>query len=205
MKKRESIEWCNIWVTHAERESLPRVLLIGDSIAQSYYPRVETALGNKFACARLTTSKCLCDPAYPRELRLVLDEYAFAVIHFNNGLHGWSYSDASYKARFPKTIQFIREHAPTSKLIWASSTPLRVAGALSRVAPATERVRARNSAARAALAKLPVPVNDLFALVIDRADYYADDGTHFNAAGQAALGDQVAQAILREFRKNTNA
>jgi len=28
---RESIEWCDIWISHANETNLPRVLLIGDS------------------------------------------------------------------------------------------------------------------------------------------------------------------------------
>ena len=79
---------------------------------------------------------------------------------------------------------------------------MRVSGDLNRFSPETERVKARNCAAREALAKFPVPVNDLFEVVINRADYYADDGVHFNAAGQTALGDQVARTILREIRKD---
>jgi hypothetical protein len=37
---RESIEWCDIWISHANETNLPRVLLIGDSIAREYYPEV---------------------------------------------------------------------------------------------------------------------------------------------------------------------
>ena len=38
---RESIEWCDIWISHADETNLPRVLLIGDSISRDYYPGVE--------------------------------------------------------------------------------------------------------------------------------------------------------------------
>ena len=38
---RESIEWCDIWIPHANENKLPRVLLIGDSISRDYYPEVE--------------------------------------------------------------------------------------------------------------------------------------------------------------------
>jgi len=33
---RESIEWCDIWISHANETNLPRVLLIGVSIACDY-------------------------------------------------------------------------------------------------------------------------------------------------------------------------
>jgi len=34
MPSLESIEWCDIWISHANETNLPRVLLIGDSITQ---------------------------------------------------------------------------------------------------------------------------------------------------------------------------
>ena len=40
----ESIEWCDIWISHANETNLPRVLLIGDSITRAYYPEVEKRL-----------------------------------------------------------------------------------------------------------------------------------------------------------------
>src|SRR2546428_13700553 len=52
---RESIEWCDIWISHANETNLPRVLLIGDSIARDYYPEVEKRLAGKAFVARLTT------------------------------------------------------------------------------------------------------------------------------------------------------
>ena len=60
---RESIEWLDVWVPQANQEELPRVLLIGDSITRGYYPGVESRLKGKASCARLATSKSLCDPA----------------------------------------------------------------------------------------------------------------------------------------------
>jgi len=44
---REAIEWCDIWISHANETNLPRVLLIGDSIARDYYPEVESVSPGK--------------------------------------------------------------------------------------------------------------------------------------------------------------
>lgn len=44
---RESIEWCDIWISHANETNLPRVLLIGDSITRDYYPEAEKRLERK--------------------------------------------------------------------------------------------------------------------------------------------------------------
>ena len=36
MPSLESIEWCDIWTSHANETNLPCVLLIGDSITRGY-------------------------------------------------------------------------------------------------------------------------------------------------------------------------
>ena len=94
---RERIEWADIWVTDADKEDLPRVLLIGDSITRGYFGEVEKQLEGKAYCDRLTTSKCVSDPFFPDEVRLMLKQYHFAVIHFNNGLHGWGCTEGQYR------------------------------------------------------------------------------------------------------------
>ena len=86
--QREAIEWCNVWVTSADKDDLPRVLFIGDSITQAYFASVEARLAGKAHCARITTSKCIGDPGLLPEIELLLDQYRFKVVHVNNGMHG---------------------------------------------------------------------------------------------------------------------
>src|SRR5882724_11224632 len=94
---REAIEWCDIWVSHANETNLPRVLLIGDSIVRDYYPQVEKHFTGKAFIARLSTSRFVADPVLLKEIELVLDSAGFEVIHFNNGMHGWQHSEAEYQ------------------------------------------------------------------------------------------------------------
>src|ERR1041384_1390657 len=79
---RESIEWCDIWVSHANETNLPRVLLVGDSIARDYYPEVEKRLAGKAFVARLATSRFVADPVLLKEIESVLDGAKFDVIQF---------------------------------------------------------------------------------------------------------------------------
>ncbi len=88
---RESIEWCDIWISHANETNLPRVLLIGDSITRAYYPEVEKHLEGKAYVARLSSSAFISDPALFKQIEMVLGGYKFDVIHFNNGMHGWQH------------------------------------------------------------------------------------------------------------------
>src|SRR5260370_33621009 len=74
---RESIEWCDIWISHANETNLPRVLLIVDSITLAYYPDTEKRLAEQAFAARLTTSRFVADPLLLKEISLVLDETNF--------------------------------------------------------------------------------------------------------------------------------
>ena len=200
MKPRETIEWCNIWVTDAKGDpAIPRLLLAGDSITQSYFNGVEKALDGRFRCARLTTSRCAGDPQLNKELALILREFSFAVIHFNNGLHGWDYTEKAYAKGLARTLDFIRTKSPKSQLLWASSTPVWTGGETQSLnAEKTARIRERNKLAQGLAAERGIPVDDLFARVIDRPELVSPDGVHFKAEGQEALAQQVAGFILTQ-------
>jgi pimeloyl-ACP methyl ester carboxylesterase len=192
---RERIEWCDIWITNANRENLPRVLMIGDSITRGYFGGVEKALDGKANCARLTTSRCICDPVFFEELEMVLRQYPFDVIHFNNGLHGWGYTEAQYAQAFPKLLETLRRENPNAKLIWTTTTPVRQRSAAEQLDEKTQRVRQRNEIAMRFVSEKNLAIDDLFALVIDHPEYFSSDGVHFNNEGKAAQIQQVADSI----------
>ena len=114
---RERIEWIDIWVTDADKDDLPRVLLVGDSITRGYFGAVEKHLAGKADCARLNTSKCVSDPTFNDDLKLMLIQYKFSVIHFNNGLHGWDYTESQYRDGRLETVVVVKRHAPDTKFI----------------------------------------------------------------------------------------
>ena len=144
---RERIEWADIWVTDADKADVPRVLLIGDSITRGYFGEVEKHLAGKAYCARLTTSKCVSDPSFVDEVQLLLKHYKFAVIHFNNGLHGWGYTEPQYRDGLVTTLDSIKKQTGDAKLIWATTTPVRVGSDLLKFNERTARVKVRNQLA----------------------------------------------------------
>jgi len=196
---RERIEWIDIWVTDADKTDLPRVLLVGDSITRGYFNAVEKHLAGKAYCARLTTSKCVSDPTFNDDLQLMLKQYKFSVIHFNNGLHGWGYTEDQYRDGLANTVAAVKEHAGDAKFIWATTTPVREKSDLATFAEKTDRVKVRNKLASEIMAEQQVTTDELFELVKDHADWTSGDGVHFNAGGNEALAKQVAESVMQHL------
>jgi hypothetical protein len=196
---REAIEWCDIWISHANETSLPRVLLIGDSIVRDYYPEVEKRLTGKAFVARLATSRFVADPVLLKEVELVLSETKFDVILFNNGMHGWQHTEAEYQNGLPKFIMTIRAHAPNAKLIWASTTPLRDGKGITgdtKAEYSDERIASRNAIAAETVAAQKVSTVDLNAAVRGHPELHSDN-VHFNGEGSQILATQASEAISK--------
>jgi lysophospholipase L1-like esterase len=196
----ESIEWCDIWISHANETNLPRVLLIGDSIARDYYPEVEKQLDGKAFVARLATSRFVADPVLLKEIELVLGEAQFNIILFNNGMHGWHHTETEYQNGLPKFIKSIRVYAPKAKLIWATTTPLRDGKGVTydtKAEYSDERITARNAIASKIVAARKIPTVDLNAAVRGHAELHSDN-VHFNGQGSQILAGQ-ASAVIRKL------
>jgi lysophospholipase L1-like esterase len=198
---RESFEWCDIWIAQADQARLPRVLLLGDSITRAYDPAVEQRLAGKAYVARLATSAFLSDPMLLKQVEMLLDSMKFDVIHFNNGMHGWQHSEAEYRQAFPEFLATIQKHAPHAKLIWATTTPLRVSTPINpgEAQPSDERIAARNAIAREFVAAQNIAIDDLNALMAGHPEYHSDN-IHFNEQGIALQADQVAAAIEKVLK-----
>ena len=192
---REEIEWVNFRWDHAQDTSRPRVLLIGDSIANGYHGTVSASLKDRFNVDLLATSKCVADPAFVRETRFAMEEYEHALIHFNNGLHGGHLSETKYEAGLRAYIHTLKELAPDTRLIWASSTPVRAAdGSLNP--QRNPQVVVRNEAAGRVVGEYRIPVDDLYGLVVDSPELFAADGVHYGEEGKIFLGESVTAFIL---------
>ena len=195
----ESIEWCDIWISHANEAKLPRVLLIGDSITRAYYPEVEKRLAGKAYVGRLSSSAFISDPALTKQIIMVLSQYKFDVIHFNNGMHGWQHSEKEYDDAFPKFLATIKQFAPNAKLIWADTTTLKVSPESNPNDPGhatDDRISARNDIALKYIKPEGIEVDDLFSLVKGHPEYHSDN-VHFNNQGVTLQAAQVASHIQK--------
>ena len=196
--KLEKIEWTDIWVMNAKETENPRVLLVGDSIVKGYYGAVEQGLSGQAACARYATSLFLSNPDYLAELTMLIKRYDFDVIHINNGLHGWDYSEEEYRQGLYSLLALMEREAPRAKIVWAMTTPVRSSQDLSQLdAAQNDRVIERNRIAAEIMGAKGIPVNDLYGVVQNHPEYFAKDGVHFNETGQAAQAAQVAEYVKR--------
>ena len=191
--KREATEWIVHYSYNATDTDLPRVLLIGDSICNQYQKEVCKDLAGSAYVTFLATSKCLCDASYLRTLAFFLDEYDYAVVHFNNGLHSLSSDRTDWETRLRASIKLIQEQGKGAKIIWASSTPL-------KKPELTEKAKELNAIAARVMEEEGIPTNDLFALMdpLDREVYW-NDTYHYKGDGMrmlaAAVSESVSQAL----------
>ena len=200
---RESIEWCDIWISHANETNLPRVLLIGDSITRAYYPEVEKNLAGKAYVGRLASSAFISDPALLQQIEMILSQYKFDVIHFNNGMHGWQHGEKEYADAFPKYLKTIQKYAPHAKLIWADTTPLKVSPQLppdNQTQATDERIAARNAIAEKIVRAEGIPVDNLNTPMLGHPGYHSDN-VHFNDQGIVIQAAQVAAQIAKQLNQ----
>lgn len=190
---REPIEWCDTWVSSAARDDKPRVLLVGDSIARGYFKAVEKKLGAMAYCARLTTSACVADPAFQQQLELMLTQYHWDLIHFNNGLHGFVYGNKRYEAGYRKALETIRRMAPNAKVILVLSTPLQ---STSDKAHLTQGVDNRNRIVKSLAAEFGLMINDLYSISKDHPEYYKDP-YHYKPEAICLQSEQVVLEIKK--------
>lgn len=192
----ERYEWSNIWWDCADDHALPRVLLIGDSIACGYSAGVTKLLEGRYHVDRLGTSRSINDPVLAKETVMMLQEYPYVAVHFNNGLHGFHLEPPQYSAALATWVRLIREHAKGAKLIWASSTPITDNGAPAKLSDSNQIVVARNEAASTVMQTEGIATNDLYSVVVDRPQLRSSDGYHYNGDGYELLAQVVAEAVL---------
>ena len=187
-----------------EDPSLPRVLLIGDSISVGYTPSVRRLLAGQANVLRIPAN---AGPT-TRGLESIdawLGQEHWDVIHFNWGLHDlkrlkngkldvsgeWQVDPEQYRLNLETLVRKLK--ATGARLIWASTTPV-PDGANGRIRG--DEIRYNTIAARI-MKRRGVITNDLYAAVIDQlAEYQRPANVHFSEEGSAFLGERVAASIL---------
>ena len=159
--------------------SLPRILLIGDSITNGYLEPVRKALEGKANIDAWITPTSQGDKRLPSIVEEILKQHDYAIVHFNLGLHGWQ------KGRIPEgqfeplthaLVQGLKKGAPKAKLIWATITPVTVKGGPGKLNPEIQpTIDAHNAMALKVMKEEGVAINDLGGLMRQHLDLAAGD------------------------------
>lgn len=179
------------WDFVQDEPSLPRVLLIGDSVSGGY-----TLTTRKLLAGRANVHKAPenCGPTANglKKLDIWLGDGRWDVIHFNFGLHDSRTPAADYESRLRTIVARLKKTGAT--LIWASTTPRPADG---KEGPAlVDAVIERNEIAARVMRDSAVIIDDLYTVVLPRqAEMQNPKDVHFNAAGYAFLGNAVARSI----------
>ncbi|MDD4101886.1 MAG: SGNH/GDSL hydrolase family protein [Kiritimatiellae bacterium] len=189
--------------------TLPRVLIIGDSISIGYTPFVQAALSNKMEVVHAPGNNASTERGLAK-LEEWLGKGKWDVIHFNWGLHDLKHIDEKGKIteiregrqwvpleQYETNLRVLTQRLKKTgaKLIWCSTTPV-PEGARGRV---TGSETTYNDVALRVMRDEGVQVNDLHAFV-GSAERRLEIGgkkrdVHYTAAGSRALAVEVVKAI----------
>jgi hypothetical protein len=190
----EEVEWTwEVRPPHPDPK-LPNVLLLGDSISRSFFPRVTEQLSGVANVYLMASTATVGDPRLEHQIAefAAMEGVRFSVVHFNNGMHGWDYDEDQYEKEFPNFVRAVRKLvARHGVLIWATTTPVRTDTASG---PTNRRIDARNAIAKSMLQSDGVRVDDQHELMMRHPDRY-EDSMHFDNSAVEMQGDQAAATI----------
>jgi hypothetical protein len=197
---REEVEWVSFrWHNEPDRVK-PRVLLVGDSIVAAHGARVHERLKADFCVDYFATSKHVTDVAFMGDLDFMMARRPYALVLFNNGLHGLGIDDELYAPALKKALLALRGRTP--RLAWRISTPILAGPGASELGADNAHVVRRNADAAVVAADLGLPVLDLYTPMLEHRDWIVD-GVHCNADGQALQADIVAKFLTSQFQQES--
>jgi acyl-CoA thioesterase-1 len=191
-------------------DSLPRALLIGDSISGGYTKTVIRELAGKVEVSRIPGNGEWTGTGI-KNIDAWLGDGKWDVIHFNWGLwdiYGWQYakedrSTEEYAKRLDTLVT--RMEKTGAKLIWATTTPVcpvpektMLAKFKTEVLISPELEKQYRDAALAVMEKHNVQINDLHTFIKPHMAKLSPDpaNVHFNGGGNGRLAGEVSKAIL---------
>ncbi len=189
----EKIEWSITYTYDAPDNTLPKVLLIGDSICNGYNGAVAQKLDGKAVVSFWASSKCVTDKNYFRELDFMLDSYDHKFISFNNGLHSLTTDLEEWEYAYRQVIKFILAKKPASKLT------ITICTALNNV-ELNERVKVQNEIIMKIANDFGLPTVDLFTPTdsLDK-DKEMSDEFHFKSNAINMQAEILAEHITKSL------
>ena len=188
---------------------MKKVFLLGDSIRLDYCDFVKDMLKDEAEVCYSPDNGRFTDYTYvslPGWKTLAGDPNEVSVVHWNNGhwdCAHWDhveeplYTVEEYARRLRRVYDRIRRCFPNARVIFATTTGVCEARVSEMANPrSTAEIAEYNRAAKAVMAELNVPVNDLAAVAARFPDTYFRDGlVHYGEEGSRLLAQAVADRI----------
>lgn len=189
-----------------------KVALIGDYIRAGYQSYVEFYLGER-SDVWVPENELLDTVTILRHAFEWFKKNKWDIIHINSGhmdirSTGYAANDhlvppEYYRANLEKIVKLIHRYSPRAAIIWATTTPVIEELAFKNIekniiyAISNKYVVQYNDIAKDVMKQLSIPVNDLYAMVLegDRKTIMQDDGVQFTEYGNELLAEQVTQYI----------
>ena len=187
--KLETYEWDNLWIEHANKDDIKRVLYIGDSISCGVR-QVATSISNgEIYFDGFGTSKALDNPYFKDSLHLfALQQGKREVVVFNNGLHGWHLDDEKeYPKAYEEMIKFLLEEFKGTPLVIVLSTYV-------ANIEDNKRVIKRNEEVLKLAEKYNLLYVDYYSVAEENKDNLTD-GVHFNREGYKSLAEALVKKV----------
>lgn len=188
-----------------DKEGLPRVLLIGDSISIGYTVPVRKMLEGKANVHRIPTNGGPTKNGIAK-IDAWLGKGKWDVIHFNFGLHDAKYMTETTRQvepdEYEKNLHELvkKMKATGAKLIWATTTPV-PKGDLNPPRK-FEDIPVYNKVAEKVMKEEGVVIEDLNAWITPKlAEYQNPKDVHYKPQGYEYLAKQVVTAIEAQLPK----
>lgn len=197
--KKEQFEWTYSWCDNADKNDLPRILLIGDSITNGYQSFVRKKLEGVCYVDYVSTSYAIDNPFYSQLIINFVKNSTYDLIHFNHGLHGYHLSDKSFEKRIRKLIDTISSKTTTFTI--ANITCINKPGNKKPHPGWMKRVTSRNSIFESISKEKGFVIDDLYSLSVSMPiEKRFEDGTHYLSEGYDVLSDKVADFIKKNLK-----
>jgi len=193
-----------------EKDKLPRVLILGDSISLGYTESVRKHLKGKAEVLR-PAENCQHTGHGLVRIKTWLGDSKWDVIHFNWGIWDTHMLDAQNRLVRDETKGTLHiRHTPKqyrdnltrlvetmektgARLIWASTTPI-----MSRTGERFDDIKKLNAVAEEIMKERKIAINDLYTHTLPNVKaWQSGDKVHFNAQGNDQLGKRVSEEILK--------
>jgi hypothetical protein len=214
-------EGYNMQCAVVEDPSLPRILVVGDSISMGYRRFISERLKGRAFVDYWVGGSWFDGSVKPDDfpaLRAwdgVLANGPYEVVSWNAmTLHMWNgapgrVDEANYPGQMDRVLEHLRKTAPGTRFIWVNCTPWRTTPESGRPVldrERNDRIVRLNAVTDRIMAGHGIPVVDLHALCLTRLDTVSDgcqDAVHWKEEVYREMADKILVEIEKALSKRT--